>query len=80
MSNYQARKRAVRAERAAEECARLCHEMRRECREHERRHYEQTRLEFEMAHASMVAQMSSIQDALVTWKECNPQAFLVKAQ
>lgn len=75
MSSYQARRRAIRAERAAERCADLCEEMRRECRRHERMHYEETAERFRLQHAHMEAQMRSLQDALVTWQECQPRVY-----
>ena len=72
MSNYQARKRATRAERAADRCAELCEEMRQECRRHERMHYEETKRQFDLEHAYLIAQMNSVQDALAT--QCRLQS------
>lgn len=77
MSNYQARRRAIRAERAAERCAELCEIMRSECRRHERRHYEETAEEFRMAHAHMEERMKWLMDSIVDVKKCQAPAFLV---
>lgn len=65
MSNYQARSRAIRAERAAERCAELYERIWQECKRHERMHYEETRLEFEQKHAMIIAQMEGIQKCLL---------------
>ena len=72
MSNYQARKRATRAERAADRCAELCEQMRQECRRHERMHYEETKRQFDLDHAYVMAQMHSVQDALAA--QCRLQS------
>lgn len=82
MSNYQARRRAIRAERAAsdaalcaQQCRSLVYEMERECRRMMDLHREMTSLQFDAKHAHMEAQMRSLQDALVTWQECQPRVY-----
>lgn len=82
MSNYQARRRAIRAERAAERCVELCERMRRECRDHERRHYERTAEEFRLQHALMEQQIKALtEDAITSARMAllRPPIFLTNA-
>lgn len=70
MSNYQARQRAIRAERAALRCEQLVDEMREQCRRRERQIWDEARDRFEMEHAFMKRQMEAITESIVQAREC----------
>lgn len=84
MSNYQARRRAIRAERAAsdaalfaQQCRSMVHQMERECRRMMDLHREETARWFDAKHAAMEVQMEHLLDQIVTAKKCEPMVAWV---